>query len=59
MAAGEVPAPVHTLVKGVLKTMLVGKLRTAAAAVFALGFLTAGFGTVAWVVAEDSVYGGR
>jgi hypothetical protein len=54
MTAGEVPASMHTLVKGVLKTMLLGKLRTAAAAVFALAFLAAGLGAVAWVVAEDS-----
>ena len=54
MTAGEVPASVRTLVKGVLKTMLVGKLRTAAAAVLALGFLTGGLGSVAWVVAQDS-----
>ena len=44
----------RTLVKGVLKTMLVGKLRTAAAAVLELGFLTVGLGSVAWVVAQDS-----
>jgi RNA polymerase sigma factor (sigma-70 family) len=54
LAAGEVPASVHNLVKGVFNTMLLGKLRTAAAAVFAIGLLSAGFGAVAWVVAEDS-----
>jgi RNA polymerase sigma factor (sigma-70 family) len=54
MTSGEVPVSVRTLVKGVLKTMLVGKLRTAAAAVLALGSLTVGLGAVAWVVAQDS-----
>ena len=54
LSAGEVPASVRTLVNGVLKTMLVGKLRTAVAAVLALGFLTGGLGSVAWVVAQDS-----
>ena len=42
------------LVKGVLKTMIIGKLRMTAAAFFAVVFLTAGLGAVAWGVADDS-----
>jgi RNA polymerase sigma factor (sigma-70 family) len=53
-SAGVVPASVHTLVKGVLKAMLVGNLRTAAGAILALGFFTVGLGSVAWVGANDS-----
>ena len=34
--------------------MLVGKLRTAAAAALALGIFTVGIGSVAWVAAQDS-----
>ncbi|MFI5457679.1 MAG: sigma-70 family RNA polymerase sigma factor, partial [Isosphaerales bacterium] len=54
MTAGKVSASVHTLIKGVLKTMLLSKLQTTATAVFALVFLTAGLGTLGWVVADDS-----
>ncbi len=54
MTAGTVPASVRTLVKGVLKTMFIEKLRMAAAVVFMCGLLTVGLGSVAWVVAEDS-----
>ncbi len=54
MTAGEVSASVRMLVKGVLKTMLLSKLRTTAIAVFAMVFLAAGLGAVAWVVAKDS-----
>ena len=54
MTAGEVPASVNTLVKGVLSTMLLSKLRATATAVLASVFLAAGLGTVAWVVADDS-----
>ena len=39
--------------------MLVGKVRTAAAAVFAMGFLTVGLGSVAWVVAQEQKKGSR
>ena len=38
MTTGTVSASVHTLVKGVLETMLWNKLRTTAATVFASGF---------------------
>ncbi len=54
MTAGGVSASVRMLVKGVLKTMLLSKLRTTAIAVFAMVFLAAGLGAVAWVVAKDS-----
>ncbi|MGO9470777.1 MAG: hypothetical protein ACLQIB_43865 [Isosphaeraceae bacterium] len=54
MTAGRVPASVRMLVKGVLKTMLLSKLRTSAISVFALVFFIAGLGAVAWVVAQDS-----
>ena len=54
MTAGEVSASVRTLVEGVLKTMLLSKLRTTATAVFAVALLTAGLGAVAWVAADDS-----
>jgi RNA polymerase sigma factor (sigma-70 family) len=54
MTAGEVSASVRILVKGVLKTMIIGKLRMTAAALFAVVFLTAGLGAVAWSVADDS-----
>ncbi len=54
MTAGEVPPSVHTLVKGVLHTMLLSKVRATATAVLASVFLTAGLGTVAWVIAGDS-----
>jgi hypothetical protein len=54
IAAREVPASVHSLVKGVFKTMLLGKLRMAATAALALGFLTAGFAAAARVLADDS-----
>ncbi len=54
MTAGEVSASVRILVKGVLKTMIIGKLRMTAAALFAVVFLTAGLGAVAWGVADDS-----
>ena len=54
MTAGEVSASVRPLVEGVLKTMLFSKLRTTAAVVCAMSFLTIGLGAVAWVVADDS-----
>ena len=54
MTAGEVSASVRMLVKGVLRTMIIGKLRMTAAAFFAVVFLTAGLGAVAWGVADDS-----
>lgn len=54
MTAGEVSASVHILVNGVMKTMIIGKLRTTAAACVALVFLTAGLGAVAWGVADDA-----
>jgi RNA polymerase sigma factor (sigma-70 family) len=49
-----VSASVRTLFQGVLKTMLLAKLRATATIVFALGFLTAGLGTVARVGADDA-----
>ena len=54
MTSGEVSASVRVLVKGVLRTMIIGKFWTTAAACFALVFLTAGLGAVAWGVADDS-----
>ncbi len=54
MTTETVSASVRTLFKGVLKTMLLGNLRTTATVVFALGFLTAGLGTVARVGADDA-----
>ena len=54
MTAGEVSASVRTLVEGVLKTMLLMKLRTTAIAAFAVALLAAGLGAVAWVAADDS-----
>ncbi len=54
MTAGEVSASVRILIKGVLRTMIIGKLRMTAAAFFAVVFLTAGAGAVAWSVADDS-----
>ncbi len=54
MTAGKVSASVRMLVKGVLRTMIIGKLRMTAAAFFAVVFLTAGVGAVAWGVADDS-----
>jgi RNA polymerase sigma factor (sigma-70 family) len=54
MTAGEVSASVRMLVKGVLRTMIIGKLRMTAAAFIAVVFLTAGAGAVAWGVADDS-----
>jgi RNA polymerase sigma factor (sigma-70 family) len=54
MTAGEVSASVRMLVKGVCKTMIIGKLRMTAAAFFGAVFLTAGLGAVAWGVADDS-----
>ena len=54
MTAGEVPASVSVLVKGVLRTMIIGKFWMTAAAFFAVVFLTAGLGAVAWGVADDS-----
>ena len=54
MTAGEVSASVRILVNGVMKTMIIGKLRTTAAACVALVFLTAGLGAVAWGVADDA-----
>jgi RNA polymerase sigma factor (sigma-70 family) len=53
VTAGEVPASVHTLVKGVLKTMLLGKLRAIATAAVALAFLTTGLGAVVWAISEE------
>ncbi len=54
MAAGEVPLSVHKLVKGVLNTMIIGKLRTTAAVCFGLVLFTAGSGAVAWALADDT-----
>jgi RNA polymerase sigma factor (sigma-70 family) len=54
MTAGEVSASARMLVKGVLRTMIIGKLRMTAAAFFAVVFLTAGLGAIAWGVADDS-----
>jgi RNA polymerase sigma factor (sigma-70 family) len=54
MTAGEVSASVRILVNGVLKTMLLSKLRMVATTVLALAFLAAGVGAVARVGAEDS-----
>ncbi len=54
MAAGEVPLSVHKLVKGVLKTMIIGKLRTMATVCFGLVFFTAASGAVAWALADDT-----
>ncbi len=54
ITAGEASASVRILVKGVMKTMIIGKFWTTAAACFALVFLTAGLGAVAWGVADDS-----
>ena len=54
MAAGEVPLSVHKLVKGVLNTMIIGKLRTTAAVCFGLVLFTAGSGEVAWALADDT-----
>ena len=51
---GEVPASVQSLVKGVTKTMIIGKLRTTAAAFLAVVLLTAGLGAAAWGVADDA-----
>ena len=59
MTAGEVPPSVHTLVKGVLHTMLLSRVRATATAVLASVFLTAGLGTVAWVIAGDFEQTGR
>jgi RNA polymerase sigma factor (sigma-70 family) len=53
VTTGEVPASVRTLVKGVLKTMLLSKLRTTVVTIFAVTFLAAGLGVVARVGAED------
>src|SRR6185312_5304873 len=54
MTTGKVSASGFALVKGVHTTMFLGKLRMAAAALFALVFLAAGFGAVARVGADDS-----
>ncbi|WP_406693823.1 sigma-70 family RNA polymerase sigma factor [Singulisphaera sp. Ch08] len=51
---GEVSASVWMLVKGVMKTMLLSKLRTVAAFVSALALFAAGVGTIAGVAADDS-----
>jgi RNA polymerase sigma factor (sigma-70 family) len=53
MTTGEAPASVRVLVKGVLATMFVNNLRTTAAAVFAVSFLTVGLLATEWVVADD------
>ncbi len=47
MLSGEFPASVHRLVRGVLKTMLLGQLPTALTAVLALAFLSVGLGVIA------------
>jgi RNA polymerase sigma factor (sigma-70 family) len=54
MTSGEVSASVRMLVKGVLRTMVIGKFWTTAAAFFAVVFLPARAGAVAWGVADDS-----
>ena len=53
MTTGEVSASVRMLVNGVIKNMLLGKLRTIATTIFALTFFGAGLGTLARVAAED------
>lgn len=58
VTAGEVSASVRTLVEGVIKTMFLGKMWTAATAVFALVFVAAAVGIVARVGAGDSKDGG-
>jgi RNA polymerase sigma factor (sigma-70 family) len=53
MTAGEVPVSVRMLVKGVMKAMIISKLRTTAAAFLAVVFLSAGLGAAAWRGADD------
>ena len=53
LTAGAFPASVRALVKGVFKAMILSKLKTAAAVVCALVFLTTGLGTAVRVAAED------
>ncbi len=53
LTAGVVPASVQGLVKGVLKAMILSKLKTAAAVICALAFFTIGIGTAARVAAGD------
>jgi len=53
LTAGVVPASVQVLVKGVLKAMILSKLKTAAAVICAIAFVTAGLGTAARVAAGD------
>jgi RNA polymerase sigma factor (sigma-70 family) len=54
MTSEGVSASVHSLVKGVFKTMLLSKLQTTATTVFATVFLSTVVGSVAWVVADDT-----
>lgn len=54
MTAEGVSASVHTLVKGVFKTMLFSKLQTTASTVFLAVFLTTVAGSVVWVAADDA-----
>ena len=53
LTAGAFPASVRALVKGVFKAMILSKLKTAAAVICALVFLTTGLGTAVRVAAED------
>ncbi|SIO29090.1 RNA polymerase sigma factor, sigma-70 family [Singulisphaera sp. GP187] len=51
---GDVPASVCLLIKGVMKAMLLSKLRTTATILCALALFAAGLGTVARVAADDA-----
>ena len=53
MTAGEIPASVRSLVKGVLEAMLMNKVRSIATSIVALTFLTAGLGAVARVASDE------
>ena len=59
MTAGAVPASVRMLVKGVMKTMIIGKFWMIGAAFLAVVFLTAGLGAAAWGVADDAKTAGE
>lgn len=59
MTAGAVPASVHGLVNGVLKAMLLSKLRTAAAGFLVLIIVASGLGAVARVGAQDEPADGK
>ena len=53
MASGTFSTAVQTLMKGVLMTMIFGKIRHIMTAVLALGIVTAGLGSIARVAADD------